>query len=73
MIVTKETIPEMVAMLKRTRKSRHWSLEKLADKINYNFGSISIIERGERIPKLDILADICKALGYEIEVREVSQ
>lgn len=48
--------------LKKLRRARRWSLEKLADESGVSVSQISRIERGESMPSAESMAKICKAL-----------
>ena len=50
-------------MIQRTRKERGMTQEQLAEKTDVSSNSISRIERGQLVPALSTLIDICNALG----------
>ena len=71
MIVTRDTVPQLRDLLKQKRKGKRWSMAKMGQKIHCSFATVSQIERGVCGLKIETLADMCAALGLEIEVREV--
>ncbi len=50
-------------MIQRTRKERGMTQEQLAEKTDVSSNSISRIERGQLVPALSTLIDICNALN----------
>ena len=50
-------------VIQRTRKERGMTQEQLAEKTDVSSNSISSIERGQLVPALSTLIDICNALG----------
>ena len=50
-------------VIQRTRKERGMTQEQLAEKTDVSSNSISRIERGQLVPALSTLIDICNALG----------
>lgn len=73
MIVTKQTLQQVADMLRDRRLQKGLSQYRLAKQIGYNTPGISRIENLTMIPRIDQLADICQALGYQIEIREVGR
>ena len=51
--------------LKRARESGGLSQEALADKAGMHRNEISLLERGEREPKIGTVARLAKALGVK--------
>jgi len=49
-------------VIQRTRKERGMTQEQLAEKTDVSSNSISRIERGQLVPALSTLIDICNAL-----------
>jgi len=50
-------------VIQRTRKERGMTQEQLAEKTDVSSNSISRIERGQLVPALSTLIDICNALS----------
>ena len=50
-------------VIQHTRKERGMTQEQLAEKTDVSSNSISRIERGQLVPALSTLIDICNALG----------
>ena len=48
------------------RKQRGWSQEELARRADRHWTFIGGVERGERNPTLEVVADIAEALGVPI-------
>ncbi len=53
-------------IVKRLRKERKMSQEKLAETINSHQVYISEIERGLKVPSFPVLYDIAKAFGVSL-------
>jgi transcriptional regulator with XRE-family HTH domain len=49
------------------RKELNLTQAQLAEKAGVTQGAISMIERGERVPSLDVLVKIADALGCKID------
>ena len=52
--------------LRQLRKARGWSQEELAHRTHRHWTYIGGVERGERNPTLQVIADLAKALGVPI-------
>lgn len=70
MIITRENMPALRALLRAKRQDERWSLPKLARRLNYSAAQISMIELGKRSLRVDVLAELGAVLGLEIEIRE---
>jgi transcriptional regulator with XRE-family HTH domain len=55
------------AAISAARKRRNWSQEVLAERVDVSKNHIGYIERGERIPSLDVAVRIAKALGLSLD------
>lgn len=51
--------------IRKYRKSKKLSIEKLAEYCDLSDRCISDIERGTRVPKADTLLDICRVLHID--------
>ena len=54
--------------IKKARKSREMTQEKLAEKLNVSIGYISQVERGITKISLDLLGAISSVLQYDVSV-----
>lgn len=54
--------------LKEKRLQKSWTQEKLAEKLNLSPAYIGMIERGEKIPKLETFIRIINELGVSADV-----
>lgn len=54
------------ATLKSLRKVADFSQDELADRANVDRTYISLLERGQRSPTLDITVLLCQALGISL-------
>ena len=48
--------------IQEAREKKHMTQEALAEAVNYSVDHISVIERGQKTPRLDKLVDIANAL-----------
>lgn len=55
------------ARIRLSRIKNHLSQEQLAEKVNLSNVYISYIERGERIPSLDIIIRLANSLGVSAD------
>lgn len=53
--------------IKNERKIRGLTQEKLAEKMDVCVSYVGLIERGKRIPSLDTMVKMCRALGISID------
>ena len=61
---------DYIAMGKRIRRQRRWmdlSQEQLAEMVGVSTSFIGHIERGTRVPSLDTVWRICKALEVSMD------
>lgn len=54
------------AVVRRHRKARNLSQEKLAEKADIHHTHVGLIERGERNPSLDVAYRVARALGLTL-------
>ena len=54
------------ARIQELRKSRHWTQEVLAEKLDISLNYVSGIERGRENPTLDMLVKFAKVLNVEL-------
>ncbi len=54
--------------LKEKRLQKSWTQEKLAEKLNLSPAYIGMIERGEKIPKLETFIRMINELGVSADV-----
>ncbi len=54
--------------IRRERKKHHWTQEKLAEKIEISPSFLGHIERGDRIPSIETLAQLCRVLHVDMNV-----
>ncbi len=64
-------------IIKKERKKRNWTQEKVADKINISINQISKYEKGELVPPFPTLFKLCEIfncdLGYLLGEEDYSQ
>lgn len=53
--------------LRKVRKSKGLTQEKLAEKARIDFSYLNLIEAGKRNPTLKVIAKIARALGTRLE------
>jgi transcriptional regulator with XRE-family HTH domain len=56
-----------IVNVERRRRELNLTQAQLADKAGVTQGAISMIERGERVPSLDVLVKIADTLGCTID------
>ena len=56
---------EFGALVRKHRKNKHYSLERLAELCNVSDRSIGNIERGVSNPKLSTVLKLCRACGID--------
>ena len=67
MLLAVKTVQERFGeRVRQLRKARGWSQEKLGERTERHWTYIGGIERGERNPTIQVIADIAKALGVPI-------
>ncbi|MGB3945974.1 MAG: helix-turn-helix transcriptional regulator [Candidatus Saccharimonadales bacterium] len=54
--------------VRELRKAKKLSQSQLADKVGVDRSYIGLLERGERNPSLEVIADIAKALGTKPDI-----
>ena len=54
--------------VRELRKAKKLSQLQLADKVGVDRSYIGLLERGERNPSLEVIADIAKALGTKPDI-----
>ena len=52
--------------IRELREERHWSQEEYADRCGLHRTAIGLLERAERIPRLDTLLTLSKGLGITL-------
>jgi transcriptional regulator with XRE-family HTH domain len=52
--------------IRELRESRHWSQEEFADRCGLHRTAIGLLERAERIPRLDTLLTLSKGFGITL-------
>ena len=52
--------------IRKLREQRHWSQEEFADRCGLHRTAIGLLERAERIPRLDTLLTVSKGLGITV-------
>lgn len=57
---------KMGQRIRRERKRCKWTQEELADKAGISLSFLGHIERGSRIPSVETLAQICRALHADM-------
>ena len=67
MPINKNQVKEFCDLIKKRRLQLEWSIEFLALVSDVSQGTISKIERGKQIPKLDAVEKLCEALNIEIK------
>lgn len=55
------------AQIRVLRKSKHWTIEQLADQVNVSKSTIGMYERGERKPDLETLLKIAYLFNVSLE------
>lgn len=65
----------VACVIKKLRKEKHISQEKLADAINSHQVYISEIEKGKKIPSITILYNIAECFGITLTelVRDIEE
>lgn len=53
--------------LRKARKMRGLTQEKLAEKMDVCVSNVGLIERGKRIPSLETMVKMCRALGISTD------
>ncbi len=54
--------------VRELRKAKKLSQSQLADKVGVDRSYIGLLERGERNPSLEVIADMAKALGTKPDI-----
>ena len=70
MIITSDNVDQVGAYIGLRRRMTGLNQAQLARKIHYNSPGLCKIESGGMVPRLEILCDLAKVLGLEIEIRE---
>jgi transcriptional regulator with XRE-family HTH domain len=52
--------------IRELREVRHWSQEEFADRCGLHRTAIGLLERAERIPRLDTLLTLSKGFGMTV-------
>jgi transcriptional regulator with XRE-family HTH domain len=52
--------------IRQLREVRHWSQEEFADRCGLHRTAIGLLERAERIPRLDTLLTVSKGFGITV-------
>jgi transcriptional regulator with XRE-family HTH domain len=52
--------------IRELREVRHWSQEEFADRCGLHRTAIGLLERAERIPRLDTLLTLSKGFGITL-------
>lgn len=60
-------------IIQRARKKRNWTQMKLAEQASLRQATISVIERGEQVAKLDSILAVLAALDLEFRIGERSK
>jgi transcriptional regulator with XRE-family HTH domain len=63
-----DPLDTFVANLKRLRKERGWSQERLAEESHLHMGHVSKIERGERNPGVRTVYKLAQGLSVSVAV-----
>lgn len=64
-----ESITKLIgARIKAYRKQNDWSQSDLADRAGCHYTFIGAIERGEKVPTIETIYNICKALDLSMEI-----
>lgn len=58
---------EMGDRIKRARKEKHMTQEQLAETCNISVSFLGHIERGSRIPSIETLCSLCRALDVSAD------
>ena len=71
--ITREAT-RFAAVLQRLRRQRQWTLAKLAQRAGLTPTYVGILERGENLPSLTVIFDLCEVLGVHPAdvIREVA-
>ena len=56
--------------IRRQRKARKWSIEKLSLESDANFSTIALIEQGKVDPRLSTIRRILKAMGLQLTIEK---
>lgn len=56
--------------IRRQRKSRKWSIERLSLESEANFSTIALIEQGKVDPRLSTVRRILKAMGLRLAIEK---
>lgn len=59
----KGNVVKLGTVLRKVRKHRDLSLQELANKAGVSAATISLVERNHRYPSLQVLEEMCLALG----------
>lgn len=67
-IEVKKREPEKLnlTILRNIRKKKGMILNDIALKVNISTAYLSLIERGKKVPNIEIVENICDLLGYEL-------
>lgn len=52
--------------IRELREAHHWSQEEFADRCGLHRTAIGLLERAERIPRLDTLLTVSKGFGISV-------
>jgi transcriptional regulator with XRE-family HTH domain len=52
--------------IRELREERHWSQEEFADRCGLHRTAIGLLERAERVPRLDTLLTVSKGFGITV-------
>lgn len=56
-----------IVNIEQRRNDLNMTQAKLAEKVGITQGAISMIERGERVPSLDVIIKLAEALGCTVD------
>lgn len=56
-----------IVNIEQRRNDLDMTQAKLAEKVGVTQGAISMIERGERVPSLDVIIKLAEALGCTVD------
>jgi transcriptional regulator with XRE-family HTH domain len=62
----RDVTARIASTVRKVRTTRGWSQLALAERADLSLNYVSMIERAERLPSVEVLVDLARALGVEL-------